>query len=218
MKRIGITLVVLLVGAACSSTSTDTTVGTTVTTVAGAEVTTTVAAPSTTTVPPTTAPVASVNLAECVVGTWDLDSQPFLDQLSEMASPGGSAGGEIPLEFTHLDGKIQLTLGQDGTLTSRMLDWTFGTVTPMGSLDLKMNQTQEGTYTLDGDTLTTQISDIGSLADIEFSVDGKPFEFPAGIVPIEPPDMPIGTVQPTCGDDIMTFVIEEMTITWFRVS
>ncbi len=216
MKRIGIALVVLLVGAACSSTgATTTTVETTTTT--EAEVTTTVAAPSTTTAPPTTAPAASGNIAECVVGTWELDSQPFLDQLTDMAMAEGGPGGEFTFAFTYLGGTFQVTMTAEGTATTTKDDWTLGIESPFGAVEMKANQIQEGTYTIDGDTLTVIGSDLGELSDIEFTVNGRPFEFPTGVVPIEPPDLPISEGRTSCDDTTMSIIVDEITSTWQRI-
>lgn len=211
MKKIAIAAVVVLVAAACSSTSTDTT---TTTTVEGAEASTTSsAAPDTTAATTTTTvPVASGNLAECVLGTWELDSQNFLDQISE-----GIAGEENLAEFTYLGGAYQMAMKPDGSITSSMIDWSFGTVTDFGSLDMTMNHTQEGTYTVDGDTMSTNIPGGGDLADIEFSVDGQPFEFPAGIMPVDPPDVTFGTASPDCGDTTMSIAVDNFTSIWNRV-
>lgn len=210
MKKIGIAAVVVLVAAACSSSSTDTTT----TTAGGAGATTTSsAAPGTTAATTTTTvPVASSGLADCVIGTWELDSQHFFDQLADGLTEEG-----VDSELKYLGGAYQIAAMPDGSFTSSRIDWSFGVVTDFGDLDITMNYTQEGTYTVDGGTMSTNIPAGGDPAEIEFSIDGVPFDIPGGVMPVEPPDASFDTAAPDCGDDTMSITVDGYTSIWNRV-
>ncbi len=214
MKKSAIAAVVLLVAAACSSSSTDTT-----TTIAGgAGATTTTSAASDTTVTTTTtteAPPdepAADGLAGCVLGTWELDSQHFFDQLAdELAEEDEGA------EFEYLGGAYQIAAMPDGTFTANRIDWSFGAVSDFGEIEITMNHLQEGTYTVDGGTMSTSIPAGGEPADLEIKIDGVPFDFPGGVNPIEPPDASFESAVPDCSDEALTVTADGYTSIWNRV-
>lgn len=216
MKRIGIVAaVVMLVAAACSSSSADTTTTTTAggagtTTSSSAAPGTTAASTTTTETPPDQS--SADGLAGCVIGTWELDSQHFFDQIAdELADEGEDA------KFEYLGGAYQIAAMADGTFTSSRIDWSFGAMSEFGDIEITVNHVQEGTYTVDGGTLSTNVPGGGEAADVEIKIDGVPFDAPGGVSPIEPPDASFETAAPDCGDDTMTITFEGYTSIWNRV-
>ncbi|MCZ7532122.1 MAG: hypothetical protein M5U23_01720 [Acidimicrobiia bacterium] len=214
MNKIGIGVVVLLVVAACSSTSAETTTtadgGAATTTTAAGVTTTSSATPETTT---TTAAPATGGLADCVIGSWELDAANFMDQISESL-----ADSEEPSELVYLGGVYRITADADGTFTDERIDFSFGVETDFGNMELTINHKQVGTYTIDGDTMSTVIPGGQGAPDVQISIDGVPFDPPGGIMPIEAPEASFEAVTPDCGDNTMSVTSEGVTTIWNRVS
>ena len=217
MRRIAVAIAVLLAATACSASGDDTTTttvpagaasGTTTTTVA--VTTTTVAGPETTT---TTTVAAGSDLASCVVGTWELDSDAFLAAVTEAAADEAGDVGE----FTFGGGSYRLTVGGDGTFIDERVDWTLLVVSDFGDLSVTINDRNEGTYTLEGDVLSTTI-DMGEAPEVTFLVDGVPVEFPAGTSPVQPPAAEFTGATVTCAGDAMSAFFDGFTSEWLRVS
>lgn len=219
MRRILITVAALvLLTAACSSSSTDTTTtsaaggsGSTETTAPGStETTTASAAPDTTT---TTAPAGSGGggLQDCIVGTWELDAQAFFDRITESLDDSDAPG-----EFLHLGGVNQITAAADGSFTDERIDWRFGVMSEFGALEMTVNHTQTGTWSVDGDVVSTVITDNGGGPEYTMAVDGVPFTFPGGGAPIDPPDTSFDAAAVDCSPTTLSVTVEEITSTWSR--
>ncbi|MEZ5174674.1 MAG: hypothetical protein R2823_00495 [Acidimicrobiia bacterium] len=213
MRKLIIIAVLAVVVAACSSDGSDATT-TTTTGGGGSGTTTTAPAPGSTAPASTTTtskpPAAPAGLAECVIGTWELDSQHFFDQIAaEMDEEDG--------EFTYLGGAYQITAQPDGTFIDKRIDWQFGVSTDFGDMELTINHTQMGTYTVDDGTMSTTIPGGQGPPDVALTLDGEPFEIPGGITPFESPDASFDTATPDCGDDTMTVSFDGYTSIWTRV-
>ncbi len=224
MKRLSILAAALaLVVAACSGDSADTT-----TTSAGgsASETTTTAGSTDTSSTSTTAGAAettttteggggsTAGLAECVVGTWQLDSDVFFEAIEEAAAQEGVDG------FEAVSGEYLLTVSADGTFKVEQIDWGFKVTSELGDLELVVNSASTGTWTIDGDVLSTTV-DAGGDREIAILVDGEPFEFPGGISPIEPPEAEFTGAVVSCDGDTLfaTNPEDEIAFTseWARV-
>lgn len=215
MKRTVLVIVVVLVAAACSSGSDDTTTTTTIAT----QTTTTQSAPAETTTSATEAPAettttlveASGDLASCVIGVWDLDSEAFLALVTETFEDEGGEFGE----FQFGDGTYRLTVAADGIFIDERIDWTLLVTSDVGDLAITINDRNEGTWTLEGDVLSTTIQP-GEPPEIAILVDGVPFEFPGGASPIDPPSAEFTGAQVTCDANAMTATFEGVTSMWTR--
>lgn len=212
MRRIAVTIVILLLAAACSSdggttTTTSPAGGTATETTTTLAATTTQAVPETTT---TTTAAASSDLASCVVGVWELDSETFLAAVADEAGDAADIG-----EFQFGGGSYRLTVGADGTFVDERIDWTLLVVSDLGDLAVTINDRNEGTYTLEGDTLSTSI-DTGDPPEVTFLVDGVPLEFPAGASPVQPPSAEFTGATVTCAGDAMSAFFDGFTSTWAR--
>ena len=154
MKRLVIVCTLLaMLGAACSSDSTDADTPTTTTTAApsdasdagAGETTTTAAAASTTEATTTTAAPepASGSLETCVVGRWVLDPVAFFeDVLAEQPQQG------IDGEFAFVDGEYVLIIDADGTFQSLRDNWSFAVTSDFGNLEVTVNDSDIGTWSL----------------------------------------------------------------------
>lgn len=221
-KLIALVAVLALVIAACGSDEADETTTTTVaaggdTTTTAADTTTTTAADTTTTTAAdTTTTVGDASsgdsaLAECVVGTWELDSRDFFERLLEALPPEEQIG-----EFEIVDGAYVLTVNGDGTFSNERVDWTFAVTSDFGDLQVRISSEQTGTYTIEGDQLTTR-TDPGDPPEVEFLVDGSPFEFPGGVQPIAPPEAEFSGATVSCSGDTLTASADDFTSTWMRI-
>jgi len=128
-----------------TSANTEDSTGTTSQTTTVATTTTT----TTTTPPSTTTTVQVLTGADCVPGTWLLDSQPFIDALM------AAAGAEMPagVSFGYESGSYSITMQPDGTHVSTREDWTWRADTPEGSLRMVFNGVQTGVATWDDVTI-----------------------------------------------------------------
>jgi hypothetical protein len=204
MRNLSILLVIsgLVIGG-CNGASGDTTTTSTadVTTSTAGETTTTVAGPTTTTqVVTTTPPPASGGGSDCLVGTWILDSEAFVDNFDSIFADAGMPDAEV----SALDGSFTVDLGADGSLEAERDEWGFRITMPEGVFIIEVNGTETGTWSADDSTLTvtTDVSNIDLSASIE--VDGELIAMPEGQMPIEPPQGIATGSDYTCSGDVMT--------------
>ena len=224
MKRLLIACAVLAVAlAACSSDSADSDTTTTAATVEsneGSTETTTTVAPSTTEATTTTeaattteAPdpgTAAGSLETCVVGRWVLDPVAFFEVvLAEQPQDG------IDGELAFVDGEYVLIIGSDGTFQSIRDNWSFAVTSDFGDLEVTVNDADVGTWSLDGDVLSTTIEP-GEPAEIAILVDGQPFAFPGGVSPIEPPEAEFTGATVACDGDTLAATADGFTSEWTR--
>jgi hypothetical protein len=216
MKKFALVLAVALIAAACSSGSgTDSTTTTvavsgddsaTTTRGVAAATTTSSAAVSTTT---TASQSDSGSLASCVVGTWVLDPVAFFEDVLAFGDQEGFDG-----ELVFVDGQYVLVIGADGTFETRRDNWSFAVVSDAGDLQVIVNDSDTGTWQLDGDVLTTALTP-GDPPEIEILIDGQPFEFPGG-APFEPPEAEFTGATVGCNGDTLSATAEGFTSVWMR--
>ena len=216
VRRIVILMLMVALGAAaCGSDdgAEDPTPDTSTTQPSEQETTTTVTAASTTTsiVSTTTEPEATEDTAMCVVGSWELDSEAFFDDLLATLPPDGQNG-----EFSVVGGAYRITASADGTWVNERDEWTFAVSSEFGELQLTISDRQTGTWSIDGDVLSTTLEP-GEAPEVSVLVDGAPVEFPAGTLPIEAPEAQFTGAAITCTGDTMTASFEGFTSVWSRV-
>ena len=218
MKHLApLVLAVAVLLAACSTAATDETTtttsspsGTTATTTTSAAggATTTTSGESTTT---TAASPANGDVSACVIGMWELDAESFFEQLLAAMPPDEQLG-----EFSVVDGRYVLTVNADGTFSNDREDWTLGVQSEFGAMEIRINSSQSGTFTLEGDQLSTTVA-AGDPPDVEISVDGQPMNLPGGVSPIAPPEADFSGATVACQGDTLTATVDEFTSTWKRV-
>ncbi|NHZ71087.1 MAG: hypothetical protein GWP18_05545 [Proteobacteria bacterium] len=213
MKKLAVLVVMAMVVAACSGASEPDVADAPTTTAAVSSsgssspiestVTTTVAAPTTV--------AGASDLSSCVVGEWEMQSQRFFDDLYAAAP----AQDLPPGEFTHTGGSYVLIVGGDGSFASERRAWTFEVTSDFGDLIMKVSSSQSGTYTLDGELLSTSLAE-GEAPDVEMVVDGVPFEFPEGLAPVSAPSANFSGAMVTCDGDVLTASFDGFTSIWDR--
>jgi hypothetical protein len=190
-----------LVVAGCNGASSDTTTTSTddvTTSAAGA--TTTAPGPTTTTqVVTTTQPPASGGGSDCLVGTWILDSEAFVENFDSIFADAGMPDAEV----SALGGSFAVELGADGSLEAERDEWGFRIAMPDGVFIIEINGTETGTWSADDSelTVTTDVSNIEVSASIE--VDGQVIAMPEGQMPIEPPQGIATGSDYTCSGDFL---------------
>lgn len=189
-------LVLALVAAACSGSSSDTT---TTSTEAGIP-TTAVATTTTAAAVTTTEASAGGGDVDCLVGTWVLDSEAFVENFGSIFADAGMPDAAV----SPLDGSFIVDLSSDGSLEAERDEWGFRITMTDGTVVIEVNGTETGSWSADGLIMTveTDVSDIEVSAAIE--VGGELIEMPAGQMPIEtPPGIATGSDY-TCSGDVLT--------------
>lgn len=222
MKRLVIACTLIaLVASACSSDSTESDESTTTTvsgdaagsatTVASASTSTSAAPATTTTVAAaSTTGAAAAGLESCVIGTWEMDSDKFFEDVVALAPSDGIEG-----EFVHVGGAYLLIIGGDGSFEAKRDNWAFAVTSDFGDLEVVINASQSGTYELDGDMLSTRVEP-GEPPEMAIKIDGEPFEFPGGGLPIAPPEAEFSGATVTCDGDILTATAQGFASVWSR--
>jgi hypothetical protein len=191
-----------LVAAGCNGSSGDTTTTSieeaTSTTVAA---TTTTAAAATTTLNDTTTTQASSGGggSDCLVGTWVLDSEAFVENFDSIFAGAGMPDAEV----SPLDGSFTVELSSDGSLEAERDEWGFRIAMPDTTFIIEIDGTETGTWSADDSTLTvdTDVSEIEVSAAIE--VGDELIAMPEGQMPIEPPrGIATGSEYTCSGEDL----------------
>ena len=202
-------LALAIVAAACGADSTPATTATDVTaTTISSTVAPTVEATTTTTAAPTTTTTAArvMASADCLVGTWELDSAAFLDQVFAAASEE-LEGGSV----SHGGGEYVIDLAGDGTFVGTRDNWQMRFESSEGVFVSILDGTETGTWSVEGDMLsiTTDVTDISVTSALE--VDGELQELPFGGTQTVRTDVFAGAGSFTCDDDQMTVTFEGVT-------
>ena len=219
MKHLAVlALVGALVATACSASETDETTTTAPASGAVSSTTTTTTmppTPTTTTTATTTTTVAAdtaTDGTQCVVGEWELDADRFFTE-GIAADPSAGIDGEIAFA----GGAYLLIVSADGTFQAIRDDWSFAVTGEQGELQVIVNDADEGTWSLDGDLLSTVVIG-GDPPEITFLVDGEPFTFPGGLTPFEPPEAEFTGATVVCEGDVLAATAEGFTSYWTRNS
>jgi len=207
LRFIGVVAAILMVASACSSTNTNETIafGTGNETASSSTAADTDPAdtdqvgtqeddPSGTSSTTTSVEVVE---AECLVGTWHLREQAFLDQIQTMT-------GESGITITHESGRYLMIFNADRTLVGIRENWAFRSEMDEGTIVTTISSTDPGSWSVAGDQLT--IIDEGSEADVkfEFIVDGVSTPFPGGTNTVNS-DGFSGTGPFSCVNNVLEF-------------
>lgn len=202
--------------AACAGSDGD---DTTTTSAAGADTTTTAsdaatttAAETTTTPAPettttaeseettTTAGEAATGTDSCVVGTWTLDTQGFVDNLGPIFEETGAPDAEV----TALDGTFTVEMGADGSMMGTRDEWGFNIATGEGTVTIEINGTESGTWAADGSTLTVTTDESDLTVNSSIEADGQVIEMPQDQMPVETPPGIASNSDYNCSGDVLT--------------
>lgn len=212
MKRLVTIAALALVLAACSSSEPAATTTTTTSDAGGGAGTTstTAATAATTTTTLAGSGAGSESLATCIVGTWELDAERFFETITESL-----ADSDAPGEFSIVGGVNRMTVRGDGTFTDERIGWSFAVVTDFGILEMTVDATQSGEWSVEGDTIRTTITEAAD-PTYEMRIDGLPFEIPGGALPIDPPDSSLPTGSAVCNGDVLEVMVDGYTSYWMR--
>lgn len=210
MRRLLILVsVVGLIAAACNGGAGDTTTTTTTddaTSTTATDTTTSVPASTTSSAgePTTTAPAASGG-SDCLVGTWVLDNDAFMENLGSIFTDAGMPDAEV----SALGGTFTVELGADGSLNATREEWGFDVDSGEGAVIIEINGTETGTWSADGTTLTVSTDTSDLEVDFSVEVDGEMVEMPSEFQPEF--DVPQGIATDstfTCSGDVLTLTNE----------
>lgn len=191
MEGIRSVLPMLLVLAACSegnvAQSTTSTVPTTTTTTAAEDTT-------------TTSDEAAAGTDDCVVGSWMLDSEAFVQNFDSIFAEAGLPDAEV----TALDGSYTIELAADGSLTGIRQSWGFSVQLGEGNFTVEISGFELGTWSADGSTMTVALE--SSDLDVRTTVEsgGQEVELPQNQFPFEAPEGIASNSEYTCSDDLLT--------------
>ncbi len=184
-RRVLLAAIALIV-AACGGSSESTT--TTEAIVAGGstettttESPTTTAAPTTTEAPTTTTTEAAAGGSDCLVGTWELDSAAFIEQIFSVAAEGETGFEDLgDVEVSHGGGSFTVTMNADGSFVGDRDNWQIRVSAADGVFVNTLDGEETGTWSTDGDQLT--IVSESSTIEVSFAaeIDGELQPLPFG--------------------------------------
>jgi len=212
MKRATLIFGVALVVGACASESGETTTtsgGDEVTTTTAAEATTTSAPATTTTTVPTTTTTADEARGggeSCLVGEWELDSEAFMESLTEAFSEQVGAP-DASIEF--VGGSYIVTLSESGLFTGDRDDWAFETSTPEGALRITIDGLDTGSWEADGSSLVINDFESAAVLKAQAVVEGELVDLPQGTVPMTDSSAVTPTSTYECSGDTLVVTAEE---------
>jgi hypothetical protein len=205
-------IVMTLVLAACASESEATT------TTSGADATATTSADTTTTAEPTTTTTTTEatttsSLAEaggegdaCLIGDWELDSEAFMESLSEAF---GEQAGTDDLTIEFVGGSYVVSLTESGLFTGDRDEWAFETSMEEGAFRITIDGLDTGSWEADGSTLVLNDYESASILKAQAVVNGELVDLPQGTVPMTDSSAvtPSSTYQ--CSGDTLVITAEE---------
>lgn len=202
-------LVSTLILAACSGGDD----GSDTTTTSEAEQSSTTAAPATTTTAPvstTTSQEASAGQGgggpDCLVGTWILDTDNFVDQMVSLLS----AEEELEVDdISGTDGTYEVTMSFDGTWSGVREDWGFVIASSEGSFTIEMNGTDSGVWSATSDSLTVTVEESDTTVSATVEVEGQTFPLPES--PVDLPESIATDSDYTCDGDTLTVMNDGST-------
>jgi Zn-dependent metalloprotease len=133
-----------------------------------------------------------------IVGTWELRSQQFLDEI--LARTPNESGATLD----HVGGAYLLQLNADGTSVSTRAGWQLRAAVPEGAAVIQIDSVDPGTWDAEEQTLTVTESPSSATVSIFLELDGQLIPAPFGSeIGFETPAVG-GTGTFTCVDDVLT--------------
>lgn len=192
-------------GETATEDSTTTTAAAAATTEAPATTTTTEAT-TTTTTQPTTTTTSAPSADECLVGSWELDSETFLARMGE-AFAEEMQGEEVTV--SHIGGRYLVTMAEGGRFTGERDEWSFEFGTPGGAFRITIDGIDGGLWETDGETLVLSDLESASTVTAQAVVDGELVDLPGGVVPDVESDAVGNRSSFECSDDALVVTPED---------
>lgn len=164
-------------------------------------------APPGTTTAPTTAPSDTTTSApssaggdECLLGTWTLDSNAFVENFDEIMTQAGIPDTEV----TALDGSFIVEMSADGTYSAVRDGWGFRMVMADQTIVIEINGEETGTWATEGSTLIIDPLESDLTVTPSMELNGEVVPLPAGAIPVTaPPGIASGS-DFDCSGDVLT--------------
>ena len=212
MRRISTFIVILgVVLAACSggdAGDTSTTAAPDSSSTAPADTTTTGAEATSSTVEAVTttgAAGAGGGGSDCIVGTWIMDNEVFIANMSGVFEGADMGGAEV----TALGGTYTVQMDADGSLLAIRDGWGFQVGTSEGTVIIEMNGEDTGTWSADDTTMTVEIDISDVLVNSRIEVDGQ--EVPLPTAPVDVPEGIASGSTYECTADTLTITNSGIT-------
>lgn len=205
-----VSIVLALALAACGPSggdaSTTTVGGDTTTSSSSAETTTSAPAPSTTveSTDPTAAPTGAGG-PDCLVGTWELDSDAFIEGLAELFASAEMGATEV----TGIGGVFSTELSADGSARAVREGWGFTIQSDEGNVTIEINGEETGTWAADDATVTLDLTSSNLTVDSRVEVDGQVIDLPSS--PVEVPETIATASEYMCDGDTLTITNDSIT-------
>jgi hypothetical protein len=143
----------------------------------------------------------------CLIGTWELRSQEFLDQLA--------TDSEDLVRVEHEGGTYRVAFADDGTFRDLREGWTFRGVTVDGDVITTIEADRTGPFTLGESTIELGRADGPSSLRIQVEVDGVRTDLPTPAGGAD--DVSGATGVYDCAGDVLTIEAGSRTSTFDRV-
>lgn len=136
--------------------------------------------------------------ADCIVGTWRLRSQEFLDQIVQAYGEGS--------RIQHRSGEYVTTFGDAGEFRGERRAWQFGIETEGQLFGVTIDSVETGTWSLDPTGTLLLIDETSSDATVSMTLNGDPM--PIGPQSISSPSLG-GSATFECAGDVLTMTITD---------
>lgn len=214
-KLLALLLSVGLVVAACSpgdeaADESTTTSAATETTEAGPEETTTTETDVETTTTAavettTTAAPAAAGGPSCIEGDWLFGNEGFVEAMRAVMTEQEVGSSEIAAT----DGTYTISFASDGTYTGVREDWGFMVGTEEGTVVIRINGEETGTWSADDSTITVALESSNAQVSATVESEGQTFELPNS--PVEVPEAIAESSPYQCDADTLTVTTDEIT-------
>lgn len=153
----------------------------------------------------TTTSSAGAGGPDCLVGTWVLDTDSFVEALAEAYAESGIGVTEV----TAGGGSFTMTLDADGSMESEREEWGFGVVMAEGTFNIVIDGRETGTWSADDSTMTVDTTDSDLSVSATVEADGQSIDIPSS--PVEVPDTIASDSEYSCEGDVLTVVNDGFT-------
>lgn len=134
----------------------------------------------------------------CLVGSWTLDSEAFIENFDEIMTQEGLP----PAEVTALEGSFTVVMDADGTYVATRDAWGFSVSTDEGTFIMEINGEESGNWGTEGSTLTIDPVETDLTVTPSMVVGGEVTPIPQS--PMEAPEGLATGSEYDCSGDTLT--------------
>lgn len=146
----------------------------------------------------TTAATAEGGGDDCLVGSWTLDSDDFVENFDEIMAQQGMPDTDV----SALDGSFTVDMNADGTYVAIRDAWGFEMAMPDGTFVIEINGSETGTWSTNESILiiNPQENDLTTTVYL----DGEEMPLPGGETPFPTPEGLASNSEFDCSGDMLT--------------